>query len=228
MLSIVLSNLPKKTISLPFIRKFIFLVKLIKKQTILIYLLFFAVSIVLISLFRKSTLHLFLNKYHSNFFDVLFKYATYLGDGIMFGVLFLCFLFVKKRVAYAFAIGGFLTLLVTYLFKKVIFSGLPRPVQLLGVDNLHLIEGVKMAFWNTFPSGHTTTAFAIFTILCLYFNKCKSQYLWVSLAIIAGLSRVYLSQHFWLDIFVGSFIGIIIGFVSMMIFYKPNRVRSLY
>ncbi|WP_170246038.1 phosphatase PAP2 family protein [Tenacibaculum adriaticum] len=141
-----------------------------------------------------------------------------MGDGIMFGVLTIIFFFVKKKMSLVFAISGVLTLLITHFFKKIIFKGIPRPARCFGADELHLVEGVKMAFWNSFPSGHTTTAFAIFTILCLYFSKCKSQYLWVSLAVIAGLSRVYLSQHFLMDIFVGSFIGIIIGFLSMGLF----------
>lgn len=201
------------------------LFKSIRKQTAVTYFSFFLVSLVLVSIFNKAYLHVTLNSYHSSFFDQLFKYSTFLGDGFMFGVLFLVFLFVKRKVAYSFAIAGVLTLLLIALFKKVIFVGMARPAKYIGLENLHIVDGVKMAFWNTFPSGHTTTAFAIFTILCLYFNKCKTQYIWVSLAIIAGLSRVYLSQHFLIDIFVGSFLGISIGFVSMAFFCKPKRVH---
>lgn len=102
---------------------------------------------------------------------------------------------------------------------------MPRPVGVLGEDALHLIDGVKMALWHSFPSGHTITAFAIATILCLYFAKCKSQYIWLLLAIIAGLSRVYLSQHYLLDVFVGSFIGIAIGLLSMALFCRPKRLH---
>lgn len=187
-------------------------------------MLFFLTSLVLVLLYNKVKLHETLNSYHCSFFDCFFKYSTFLGDGIMFGVLFLIFIFVKRKIAYAFAISGAMTLLLIALLKKVIFTGMARPAQYIGVENLHIVNGVKMAFWNTFPSGHTTTSFAIFTILCLYFNKCKSQYLWISLAIIAGLSRVYLSQHFLIDIFVGSFLGIFIGFASMAFFYKSKRI----
>lgn len=226
MTTFVINKQKEQPLFFNFLLRFITLGKSIKKQTFLIYILFFLTSIALVSVFDKATLHLTLNKYHSLFFDGFFKYSTFLGDGILFGVLVIIFFFIKKRMSLVFAIGGVLTLLITHLLKKVIFSGVPRPAGYIGLENLHIVDGVKMAFSNSFPSGHTTTAFAIFTILCLFYSKCKSQYLWISLALIAGLSRVYLSQHFWIDIFVGSFIGIVIGFLSMAFFCKPtNRVH---
>lgn len=195
----------------------------IRKEVFLIYGLFFLGSLFMVSAYNKLTLHLEMNKFHFSFLDFFFKYTTFLGDGIMFGVLALIFLFVKRKVALVFAISGVLTLLITYLFKKIVFSGMPRPAAALGEESLHLVEGVKMAFWNTFPSGHTVTAFAIFTILCLYFKKCVSQYLWIVLALIAGVSRVYLSQHFWGDIFVGSVLGILIAFVSVSLVFPEEK-----
>ncbi len=197
----------------------------VKKEVFLIYSLFFASSIVFISIYNKFSFHLEINKFNSSFFDVFFKYSTFLGDGALFAVLAIVFLFIKRKMFYVFVVSGVLTLLITHLFKKILFKGILRPAAALGEESLHLVDGVKMAMLNSFPSGHATTAFAIFTILCLYFAKCKSQFLWVSLAIIAGLSRVYLSQHFLIDIFFGSFIGIFIGIISMSIFCKPNKAN---
>lgn len=223
MTTVTLTKTQRKTLSINLISRFYTLIKSIKKQTVFIYATFFLTSAVLISTFSKETLHLTLNNYHSSFFDIFFKYSTFLGDGILFGVLVILFLFIKKKMSLVFGVAGILTLLITHILKKIIFAGEPRPASVIGLDNLYIIDGVKMAFSNSFPSGHTTTAFAIFTILCLYYSKCKSQYLWISLAIIAGVSRVYLSQHFWVDIFVGSFIGIFIGFLSMAFFCKPTK-----
>ncbi len=197
----------------------------IRIQTYIIYGVFFSISLFLVVIVDKFSLHIITNKFHSSFFDFFFKYSTFIGDGVMFGVLALLFLFVKRKMFFAFLVGGGLTLIVTHILKKIVFKGIARPVKALGEESLHLVEGVKIAFWNSFPSGHTITAFAIFTMLSLYFTKCKSQYLWFSLAIIAGLSRIYLSQHFLIDVFVGSFIGILIGFISMAFFYKPKRVH---
>lgn len=206
--------------------KLSYLLLSINRPVILIYGLFFLSSILMVTMFSKSSLHLILNKFHFWFLDYFFKYATYLGDGIMFGVLVLVFLFIKKRMALVFGVSGILTLIITHVLKKIVFAGMPRPVGVIGEDKLHLVEGIKIAFWNTFPSGHTTTAFAIFTILCLYFRKCTSQYLWIGLALVAGISRVYLSQHFWIDIFVGSVLGILIAFISMGLFFPKRNCIS--
>ena len=200
------------------------LVRSIRIQTYIIYAVFFVILLLLVAFFDKFQLHLYINKYHSPFFDFFFKYATHLGDGIMFGVLGILFFRIKRRMFFVFLTGGFLTLVVTYILKRIVFKGVPRPVEALGAEALHLIDGVKMAHWNSFPSGHTTAAFTIFTILSLYFYKSKLQYLWISLAIIAGLSRVYLSQHFLVDVFVGSYIGILLGFISMALLSNPKRV----
>lgn len=208
--------------------RFLTLLKSFKKGTILLYVLFLLWSIVLFLFFNKRSLHIEMNSYHSSFFDVFFKYITYLGDGALFGVLIIGFFFIKKRMSYVFAISGVLTLLFTHLLKKIIFKGVPRPVKLIGEEGLYLVEGVKIAMINSFPSGHTTTAFAIFTVLILYHSKKPIQYIWLLFAILAGLSRVYLSQHFLIDVFAGSVLGILIGFISMMILFpekKNNEVK---
>lgn len=201
---------------------FSFLSKSFKRGTLVFYTLFMVLSVALLLSFSKRVLHVEMNEYNSLVFDYFFKYITYLGDGIMFGVLIIVFFFIKKRMSLVFAIGGVLTLLLTHLFKKIIFKGIPRPVKLIGSEELHLVEGVKNALYNSFPSGHTTTAFAICTILILYHSNKSIQYLWVLLAVLAGLSRVYLSQHFLVDVFAGSILGVCIGFISMM-FVLPEK-----
>ncbi|WP_139959520.1 phosphatase PAP2 family protein [Flavicella sediminum] len=170
--------------------------------------------LVLFFLFTDQNLHLFVNSYHSPFFDVFFKYVTFFGDGALFGVFIITFFIVKKKHCLKFVISGLLTLLITFVLKKLIFLGTPRPVEYFGEEKLHLIEGVKMCHWNTFPSGHAMAAFAMFFIL---FIISKSPYLkWgaLSIAFLAALSRVYLSQHFLLDILVGGMLGVGIARLS--------------
>ncbi len=203
--------------------RFLFQLKFLKKGTIVTFFLFVLVSIFLLANYSKKELHLAYNAYHSDFWDLFFKYLTYLGDGAMFGVLIVFFFFLNKRMSKVFVLAGVLTLLLTHLFKKIIFKGIPRPVKLIGEESLHLIKGVKIAMWNSFPSGHTTAAFAIFTILILYHKKKSLQYLWIILAILIGVSRVYLSQHFWVDIFAGAFLGVFIGFISTIVFFPEKK-----
>lgn len=189
------------------------------------YVLLFLIASVFVFFETKIGLHLEINSYHSGFFDLFFKYLTHLGDGIMFGALVVIFFFINKKASLVFAITGIATLLVTHFFKRIVFKGVPRPVELIGKDNLHLVEGVKMAHWNSFPSGHTIAAFAIATILIYRTRNFYLQFLYFGLAVLAGFSRVYLSQHFVEDILAGSALGIFTALVSMKVIDLFNKKR---
>jgi membrane-associated phospholipid phosphatase len=171
------------------------------------------VGLSLMFFFEKEALHLTINKYHNFFFDLFFKYTTYLGDGIVFPIVIVGLIIFKRQYAAAFIFSGILTLIISYAFKHWVFIGYARPYEVFG-DSLHLIEGVKMRKWYSFPSGHTTSAFALFFLAILYAKKMKWQLLFISLAIIASLSRVYLSQHFLQDIVGGAILGTSIALVS--------------
>jgi membrane-associated phospholipid phosphatase len=177
-------------------------------------LFFFGTLLLLMFIFSDENLHLRVNQYHCSFFDVFFKYVTYLGDGLMFPLLIVPFFFYNKKQSLKFVIAALLTLLITFVLKKMIFFGVPRPIEFFGADKLHLIEGVKMCYWNSFPSGHAMSAFAVFGSLFLYVKNKVLKNVFVVLTILAAFSRVYLSQHFMLDILVGGAIGTGIAVLS--------------
>lgn len=79
----------------------------------------------------------------------------------------------------------------------------------------------------TFPSGHTTAAFAAFTGIWLLLGKRK-KYLWIFiLPILVGLSRVMLGVHTWLDVFGGTILGIIVVyFLYKWDWYCRKRKKS--
>jgi membrane-associated phospholipid phosphatase len=111
--------------------------------------------------------------------------------------------------------AALLTLLLVFVTKQLLFNGLPRPVTYFeNTETLHLVEGVKMHSMNSFPSGHTMTAFAIFMILVLITKNKFLKIVWVVIAILAGYSRVYLSQHFLGDVLAGAIMGILIAVSS--------------
>jgi undecaprenyl-diphosphatase len=59
-----------------------------------------------------------------------------------------------------------------------------------------------------FPSLHTALAFGVVPFLSKIFRKEK---LWFSLAILIGLSRLYLLSHFLSDVVFGAFLGYLIA-----------------
>lgn len=165
--------------------------------------------------YGKGPSHLMVNQWHSEATDQFFKYVTHLGDGAVFAVLILLLAFFRIRWSLYLLFASIFTLVFVFITKQLIFKGMPRPTKYFENEEvLHLVAGVKMHSWNTFPSGHTITAFAIFMILVLISKKEYLKYIFVLTAILAGFSRVYLSQHFLGDVLSGAIIGTLIGVVS--------------
>jgi membrane-associated phospholipid phosphatase len=72
----------------------------------------------------------------------------------------------------------------------------------------------------SFPSGHSTAAFSVCIFLALISNNKKWGYFYGVLAILISFSRVYLSQHYFIDILVGSILGTTITFFIYYYFAK--------
>lgn len=63
----------------------------------------------------------------------------------------------------------------------------------------------------SFPSGHTSTSFALSTVLASRMNTGFLKALIYVPAFAAGLSRIYQNQHWLSDVFFGAFLGYYIG-----------------
>jgi len=177
------------------------------------YIFALIICVVLLLIYSKPELHILSNKANSAFFDQFFKYITHLGDGTIIAVLTIVLLFIKYRYSIVFLSGALITSGVINLFKSVILGTVYRPskyFELYETYHLHFVEGVKLHSFRSFPSGHTGTAFNVFFILALIVPKNWQKLSCFVLAALAGYSRIYLSQHFLIDITVGSVIGITI------------------
>jgi len=182
------------------------------------YLLLFPALFVLVLLYSKAEIHLAVNGLHNEFLDILMRYWTLFGDGLLLVVVAVLMLLISFRYFFtaitAFTFGG----ITVQLFKRLLFSDLPRPLkyfELLGRgDELYLVPGVDMHSWLSFPSGHTTTAFAVFFAIALLTRTKIAQAGLFLLALGVGYSRVYLSQHFLMDVVAGSFLGLLCGWMA--------------
>lgn len=177
-------------------------------------LILLAFSILMLS-YSKTELHLISNNLNSPFFDQFFRYATWLGDGIIVAVVAVILLFVSFRYTIAFLIGSLITSGIVHLFKKVLLTDVYRPskyFELFEETKLHLIEGVNLHSLQSFPSGHSATAFSVFFFFALILHRPGLKVLMFILALTVAYSRVYISQHFLLDITVGSFIAVTVVF----------------
>ncbi len=181
------------------------------------YSVFLLICAVLLLIFSKAELHVLLNKVHSPLFDVFFKYITHLGDGTVIAILAVFLLFIKYRYFFAFLLGSISAAIVVNLFKKVVFTEMYRPAkyfELFETYNLHLIEGVNQHSLQSFPSGHTASAFSVFLMLALITRNRWGKLALFFGAVVVAYSRVYLSQHFLVDITAGSIISVLLLVLS--------------
>jgi membrane-associated phospholipid phosphatase len=161
----------------------------------------------------KADGFLWLTPFHAKPFDYFFMVYTYLGDGIFILSLVVILALVKRKllalaVLFSYCLSGILAQILKNIFP------MPRPFvyfHSLGRD-IYKIPGVTLtASHASFPSGHTTSAFALLTILLLFFPKNRWNALFVLLTLLVGYSRMYLDNHFLFDVFSGAILGIIGG-----------------
>ena len=170
----------------------------------------------------KAELHLTLCKPHTAFLDSLVPIITNLVDWLPYLVVLLL-LFYRAGWATFLASNLLLSTLIVQPIKHIICA--PRPLTWFAENmpdvSLPLVEGVRMNYWLSFPSGHTTTFFVLFftlsIILCAENIKGKTilSFICFLCASFGAYTRIYLSQHFALDIFA----GILIAIFSTMILY---------
>lgn len=190
------------------------------------YLFFLVIAVILLLTFSKTDLHILSNKANSLFLDYFFKYATYLGDGAMIAILFIVLLFIKCRYAFSFLAGSLATALVVNFVKKVLLHDVYRPskyFEMYETYQLHFVEGVKLHSFQSFPSGHTATAFNVFLTLAILSKNNTLKLLLFIAALLVGYSRVYLSQHFFIDITAGSFLGTLLILIFWFWFERFNK-----
>ena len=172
----------------------------------------------------KADIHIFINNFHNPLADTFFKYVTYLGEGWMFLLAIPLLFLVNGRAAIHMAGAALFTLLFTGLFKEVIFEGEPRPIEFFkNLYDLYLVPGVNMNSWNSFPSGHTMAAFAVWLTLATYLKHNWQVFLCFLVAFLVGYSRMYLSQHFLIDVEFGAIFGII---ASALGYYISSLIKA--
>ena len=192
------------------------------------YLLALAVVGVLQWVFTQEQLMQWINIRNSLLADQLFPYITYMGDGAFFVVFCLILLIYNRRIGLMAFASFALSSLTSLFLKTIVFPNSPRPLLYFehSTFEYHIIKGLDIHSYNSFPSGHTTTAFAMFSLLAFLDKRKERSLVYITLAILTGYSRVYLFQHFVEDAYVGSIVGTIssiIIYVSMYLWVTKKE-----
>lgn len=173
-----------------------------------------ALFLVLSAFITKGSEVLWLNGLHNSALDFFFRNITYLGEGILLAPLIIITLFVKFRYTMIGLLTAVLDAGIVSLFKRLLLYGLPRPRQVLDESLLHFVPGVEVHYINSFPSGHTATMFSLTLVVSLMIRKGSATLALAGLAVLVGASRIYLAQHFLIDVAAGAAMGFVSVFLA--------------
>lgn len=181
----------------------------------------------------NDELFLKLNEVYSPLWDTFFRYYTWVGDGISFVVVALILIAIYRERWYLFTalVATLSSLLVTQGLKRLVFDEALRPLAYF--ERQHIVirtivaPGFSVHHHNTFPSGHTISAFAMCTLLALWTPQRWVQVLYFAVAALAGYSRVYLSQHFPADVLAGMVAGTLISLFAGSIWLPRPETNSI-
>ncbi|MDO9184507.1 MAG: phosphatase PAP2 family protein [Bacteroidia bacterium] len=188
------------------------------------YILFIVSGAFLLVINTKTERHLGFNTFHSSFFDTFFYYTTYLGDGLMVLLTVIILMAVKYRYAVIVGLSNIIASIITQALKQTVFNDVVRPKKFFeGIQELYFVPGVENHLYFSFPSGHATCAFSLYFALALLVKNKALELSLFFVALLVGYSRIYLSQHFFEDVYAGSLIGISTTFIVYYLIQKSNR-----
>lgn len=156
-------------------------------------------------------------------FNVFFYYYTHLAGPTVLGIFSLVALVLGDRwlgvASREMVLSLVLSTIVATILKKIFTRN--RPYWIL--ENLNTY-GIDLTDYS-FPSGHTTAAFTIATALSLNFPSWTV--LFVIMALLIAISRVYLAVHYPTDVVAGMIIGIGTGFIVHILVFPWIMVRFI-
>ena len=194
----------------------------------------------------KGELHLLLCDRHTPAREIFYRYYTHVAEWLPYVICVLILIFSKAGHAALAAACIACSELTTQIIKHLVCA--PRPLTWFAENmpdvQLPLVDGVQMNYWLSFPSGHTTSFFALFFALAILVGKrsatLQQEYpntklplgfgliltmviipaCLFLLAVLGGYSRIYLSQHFAQDVFGGMCVGLLISIICYAIFSR--------
>jgi len=166
---------------------------------------------------------------------MIFPYVTHIGEGtVIITCLLLLFLVPRLRTgkfALAMVVCNISPFLITQAIKGLVNA--PRPLKYFAEATwINHVAGQPLNYDYSFPSGHSEGSFAFLCFLSLLLPK---KYGWMGallflLALGVCYSRIYLSQHFFADVYVGSSIGTLCCLIAFSIInpFKDKDANKMH
>ena len=150
---------------------------------------------------------LFAIKKHTQnkYLDELMPLVTGMGNLGVVWIIMALILMLNRQYR---LIGGIviLTLIISTIVGEGIIKNIVKRVRPCNLQsNLRLLITKPVSY--SFPSGHTLSSFAVAGVLSVYFSQYKL--IFMTIAFLIALSRIYLYVHYPTDVIAGIIIGML-------------------
>ncbi len=156
---------------------------------------------------------------HSGVNNLWIGYATWLGNGwVGFPIALLALFWIDRasfwRNVVLLAIAGTVGGIALNLIKHAVHA--PRPLTVfapeIAAGKVYVNVMFGPLYWNSFPSGHSQTAFTLATVLVWAGRRANRIRLGGTIGILAiaslvCISRMYVGAHFPSDVLGGAVLG---------------------
>lgn len=181
---------------------------------------------------QERSVYMAINKQHSPFKDLIFPYITHIGEAMVIVTCLLLLLVIPRlrspRFVLAMVVCNISPFLITQAIKGLVNA--PRPLKYFAeAPWINRVTGQPLNYDFSFPSGHSEGSFAFLCFLSLLlprkYNWMGAVFFMIALSVL--YSRIYLSQHFYADVYVGSTIGTLCCLISFSIInpFKDKDAR---
>jgi membrane-associated phospholipid phosphatase len=151
---------------------------------------------------------------HPLWLDRLMWGFTQIGNGIVIVALTLIsFLAGEHLLAYELILGTLTLWLVVELVKALVRRGRP----FVRLTQARIVG--RRAGGRSFPSGHTSQAFFMATLLAGYFHAGVGMVcLLYAIALVVGITRMYVGAHYPRDVLAGAILGSAWGLLGGIVY----------
>lgn len=157
----------------------------------------------------------FIQQIANPFWDVFFIIISAMSEEFiiiaLLGLLYWC---MDKRLGYKIGFLYVLNAPLNLIIKA--FVNAPRPIGSEGIRSIYK----ETATGSSFPSGHSQLGGGLFYFLFKNDKCIIRRAVFLIIAILIPVSRLYLGVHYPVDVVVGFILGVIMVYVSGAIFEK--------
>ncbi len=167
----------------------------------------------------ERILYFFNRTLRSDFLDAFVLQATDLSFWIVVILVFVGIFFIKERkvrfsvivFVIAWALADAVTMSLKLWFHR------PRPLL-----TLEWVQALDFQNNPSFPSGHALIAMAYAVILSYHYAQFR--FVFYFMALLIGLTRVYMGLHYFSDILAGFAIGVPVGYLSLFLEKRLGQI----